>query len=187
MEDEVKIQYVGFGTRILVNIIDFILLIPIIFVYQFIMKLSLESRSVLPITIYYIILYLYLIFMVVRFGGTPGRLILKTKIINVNGEKLSVMQAVLRLITYTPSSIAFILSIQIVINQINIEGLQGKEIVEFYKLNKESNIFNSIGSVLLLIDILWILFNKKKRALHDYLAGSYVVYKNKTTDKKQIK
>ncbi len=56
--------------------------------------------------------------------------------------------------------------------------------MEFYKLNKESNIFNSIGSILLLIDILWILFNKKKRALHDYLAGSYVVYMDKTKDKK---
>jgi uncharacterized RDD family membrane protein YckC len=184
MEEEVKIQYVGFWTRILVNIIDIILLIPIIFVYQFIMKLSLESRSVIPITIYYIILYLYLIFMMVRFGGTPGRLILKTKITNVNGEKLSVLQAFLRLITYIPSSIAFIVSIQFVINQINMEGLQGKEIMEFYKLKKESNIFNSIGSILLLIDILWILFNKKKRALHDYLAGSFVVYKDKTMDKK---
>jgi uncharacterized RDD family membrane protein YckC len=26
-----------------------------------------------------------------------------------------------------------------------------------------------------LIDVLFILFNKKKRAMHDYIAGSYVV------------
>ncbi|AIQ14321.1 RDD family protein [Paenibacillus durus] len=184
MEEEVKIQYVGFGKRILISIIDIIMFIPIIYVYQFIMKLSLEGRSILPITIYYISLNLYLTFMVTRFGGTPGRLILKAKITNISGEKLSVMQAFLRTITYIPSSIAFIVSVQLVINQLNSAGLQGKEIMEFYSLHKESNIFDFVGSIVVFIDILWILFNKKKRALHDYIAGSYVVYKGKMIDKK---
>jgi hypothetical protein len=69
------------------------------------------------------------------------------------------------------------LGVQEAISHVGDLAYMGMSSNEIYKIIKEHNTFSNILSIFALIDPFCIVINKSKRAIHDYIAGSYVVSK----------
>ena len=110
-----------------------------------------------------------------KYGQTIGKMITRVKVLDVSEERhLTIQQACMRefmLILYIPFSIYIYV-------QIAFYG-QSEEITL-----QESPWFFYFGVVLLawaFLEIVSMLFNKKRRAVHDFIAGSVVVKTNSLT------
>jgi len=180
--------YAGFFIRILSGLIDWIINILFISINFFIMLIIKKNQNLMS---YFIILeiitilfqYIYYILIPQKFGGTFGKLILGIKIIKLNNQNIGFKESFLRY-------------------SINILWYIYDAIIKIYIIANSSNeLFNSFGSytewsnylenskpkisIIALIFInLWIfseyivlLFNKKRRGLNDYIAGTVIINK----------
>lgn len=102
-------------------------------------------------------------FLIVRFGGTPGKLILGLRVVDGNGNYLSPVGAVKR-------------------DSLNILLCMPLDLwLQWTGTDKASDlkslVLTNLTGLILFVDVLGVAFNKRKRALHDFIAGSYVVTK----------
>ncbi|MDP4182675.1 MAG: RDD family protein [Bacillota bacterium] len=162
INQEFQYKYIGFWKRVLAILIDIIFLIPIAILYLKTYKYFVSHKMIAPVLIYYILIYAYHIFFITKYGGTPGKLLTKIKIVNKNCENLSIKQVLLR---YSPQILGTLIFL----------------IMNFYNLNSEQNkvlkLINSLIGYFTMADVLVIVFDNKKRAIHDYIAGSFVISK----------
>ncbi|MBB6218716.1 putative RDD family membrane protein YckC [Anaerosolibacter carboniphilus] len=165
-----EVEYVGFWKRVLASILDIIILSPVLFFYMKHYIYFMENKLFLPVLLYTILSYCFQVFFQVRYGGTPGKLITKIRIVNDNGQYISVLQSLTRL---SPQLVSTILSF----------------IANFFILNGVVNrillLIVNLFTFFFLIDVLAVVFNKKKRAIHDYIANTYVVTKQSLNEVKE--
>lgn len=131
-----------------------------------------------------IFFFWYNTYIVKKYGGTPGKLLLRIKIVKIEGADIGYKEAIIRY------SIDFFF---LVVTWIII-------ITVFYKITdsdyytlewqaRSSFINSKIPSkynIIFMLEILWIasefvvmLTNTRRRAIHDFLAGTVVVHKAK--------
>lgn len=90
-------DFIGFWKRVLATILDLlIILIPAVIVYWIFNSLAISLHSEIPIILEYIFFVVFDVFMIVRFGGTPGKLVLKMKIVNQQGNIPTLKEALIR-------------------------------------------------------------------------------------------
>ncbi|WP_310831714.1 RDD family protein [Paenibacillus pedocola] len=164
-------DYVGFWQRVLISLLDFLILaIPAYFLNRWAVSAAEQYHSGIPLWIQWVLLTLFNIFMVVRYGGTPGRLVLRTRIVNERGEYPTVKQAFIR---YTFYLINSLLGVIVTAGDGSVSGVD----------NYYSNwvplciALVQIVSLVILIDCLIIVFSRRNRAFHDVMADTYVVKK----------
>jgi uncharacterized RDD family membrane protein YckC len=170
-----EIKFIGFWRRVIIQLIDFITFIPIVYLYNLSVNLSINMESIIPYVIYWIIVYLYFIIMISYFGGTPGKLIMKVRITDRNGGNLSILSSIKRISVYLLFSIVQILIFQQGIHE-SIDQQQVSNYINNYSGKYE--IFNVLVGLLFIIDSMFIAFNKQKRAIHDLWANSFVIHKD---------
>ncbi|MCX8210517.1 MAG: RDD family protein [Lewinella sp.] len=115
-------------------------------------------------------------------GGTPGKLVLKMKVIGKEGMPLSWGQAIMR---YLPWLVGAIFNIYITYNVFQIPGIdqadgfmEYTQMVQEYQLDNGGAIMSVVQSLIgfiPLISAFFIFGNKQKQAAHDILAETYVV------------
>ncbi|MBN2613824.1 MAG: RDD family protein [Bacteroidales bacterium] len=170
--------FVGFWKRVLIKIVDSMIALAFLPLINTILIFSLNKRTIVPIILSSFLFIIIQIFLVTKYGGTIGKLLLRVRIINSNGEYLNVEKAILRDLPYIFISGLSIIPYYMVLNGINdqLEISSYKQIVfllsihasSFYKYYYLINLF-------VIVDVLTVAFNKKKRAIHDFIAGSFVV------------
>ena len=173
--------YAGFWRRFGAFWLDFLFLMPWTLLSLYI---SNQGRLYILYTLVpsYLIFFLYHIYTVKRWGGTPGKLLTKIKIIRKNGQKAGWREAILRHAV-----------------QLGLGLLLMGPFISFH-LNMSDEQFGSLSyierSTLMMASIpitfklltwannIWIwsefivlLCNKRKRALHDFVAGTVVIKK----------
>lgn len=117
-----RYEYASFGARLLALIIDVILLVIIAFVVGMVagmlglidleaMQLAQEKGEITTFEVVWnIVTTIAFIAMWVVWAGTPGKLLLKLKILDAEtGNKISVVQAIIRYFMYIPSTIVLFL------------------------------------------------------------------------------
>jgi uncharacterized RDD family membrane protein YckC len=160
--------FVGFWKRVLAHLIQVsILCIPSVYAYRYLIVQSSKTGSLMPFVIYWIFYFAFSVFLMVRYGGTVGKLVLRLRIVDNRGQYLSIIRSIIRLSPYILYTIVYTLSLNGVITGGNLSHTKG-----IY------DAFDAIVGLIFFIDVIVILFNRKKRAIHDFLAGSYVVTKN---------
>lgn len=113
-------------------------------------------------------------------GQTPGMRIAKIKIIRVSDHQLiSIKQAIIRefpgLVSSWLSVIVFSISFVLIFRFVPTGDLEASAIPTYEEINR--NFFN-IGNWLWLVGIvnyLFILFNRSRRTVTDFIAGTMVV------------
>lgn len=171
-EADRPVHYVGFWRRVLMGLVEMLVMsIPFVFLYRTSINISVSTGSIIPFIIYWILLYSFLIFMVVRYGGTPGKLIMKARIVNEEGNYISLSKAIVRMGFYIVNSLVLVLILQEAITAHIDKDLISKF---FNDYEGQYYLLRTLLGFVILIDGLYVLINKKKRALHDLLAGSYV-------------
>ncbi|MRN51717.1 RDD family protein [Paenibacillus monticola] len=165
-------DFVGFWKRVLITLLDgAILIIPALLLNRLSSSLADFWQSEIPLIIPWIFYLCFDVLLVSRFGGTPGRLILRTRIVNAEGNYPSLKQAVLRDCFYIVSSVLAII--------VNLGEHPYTVISRNLSLwADQATVLNFILSWVIVIDSLFIVFTVRNRALHDMIAGTYVVYKS---------
>ncbi|MCP4610089.1 MAG: RDD family protein [Planctomycetes bacterium] len=177
--------FAGFWKRVLAALIDAAIGLAFMPVAIPLMTWSITHRNILPEALRALVWTLIWLWLVVRFGGTPGKLIIGIRIVDIKGSFLSWGRAVRRIIFP---------SLTITINSYlemwkasssYPESIPHSTFLEVSRLmNEYGQPFATIAMILgfaVYLDIGVILTNRQKRALHDFIAGSYVITKRSYT------
>jgi uncharacterized RDD family membrane protein YckC len=176
---DTPIKYAGFWKRFLAFVIDFVVLMPLIFVGVYLSGKTQWYFALWLIPSAIIGLW-FGVYLVNRYGGTPGKLLLKIRIRMLDGSPITKKAAFLRY------SVIFVLSTsQSLIFAVAALGIPADAYFNPSFLERSKAILANVGTTYTLLDValqLWVfgefvvmLFNERKRAAHDYMAGTIVV------------
>lgn len=177
--DDATPTFVGFGPRLGAALLDILIMIPITGAAVY---FSVFSPN---INFYFILLFASFLYKPVcekMLGGTPGKLLLKQKVVGKEGAALSWGQAIMR---YLPWLVGGLFNAYMQYYIFQIPGLEDADgFVEYGQIVQEFQIENggtimslvqSVIGLLPLISAVFIFGNKQKQAAHDILAETYVV------------
>lgn len=156
-------KYNTFGGRLIAIIIDSIILWPITFIEAYYEDTTDRGLFITISTLSSFIIILYFAVLHAKYGQTIGKKIMRIKITDIDevtplGFKRSMIRELPWIIT----------SVVIVIYSIAQPDLN--------RLKLDYNSWMSIASISwMIIELITMLSNQKRRALHDYLAKSVVI------------
>jgi len=173
--------YAGFWRRLGAFLVDALILSPSIFLIIYINNAGRLNYlyTLIPSHIFYIF---YGVYCVKRWGGTPGKLICKIKIININGNPVGWKEAILRYIVDFIFSVISSIGMIIVILGMTDYQYTSMTFLERSKwMTNHMPFWYTLNEYLLQIwmwsEFIVLLLNKRKRALHDFIAGTVVIKK----------
>jgi len=125
------------------------------------------------------------VYLVKRYGGTPGKLLLKTRIALVDGSPVTMKAAFLR------HSVLFVLSgltsVALLIGTLSMTDETYFSLGYVARAQQIVALAPSWYTVVHVLLQIWIwgefvtmLFNKKRRAVHDFIAGTVVVRRHRS-------
>jgi len=175
-------EYIGFWKRVLAALIDAIIGLALMPITIPMMQFCFAHKTIIPELVFSILWTVLWMWLIVKFGATPGKMVIKARIINSNGEFLNWDKAFLRMLFP-----GLLISINSHLQQWQTMNTLPTEtsIDSFLEIGQAMNqygqpfaMFGTFLALTIYIDVLVILFNKRKRAIHDFIAGSYVVTKD---------
>ena len=176
-----KLKFASFWQRAGAAIIDMLLLGPFVYPVMQLNYSHLANGRAWAILAFPIVSTLLFLWMVVRFGGTPGKMVLGLRIVDSEGEFLSVARAVRRISPDLFWMINFSVMVWLV-SQSFIGFAGDPDIIEYAETFKKyggvSWKINEAQKWYIWLDIGTVPLNRRRRAIHDFLAGSYVVSKD---------
>lgn len=166
---EIEQKYRTFWPRFWAALLDGAALAPIVWLEQLIWNnttsaFALGSWALLAQIIY----FFYYIGFLYKYGQTPGKMAMGVLVLDYKNQKLSFTQAILRnivLVLLAPVTLV------IVYNNLAEGNIANRGLGDL-----ESMLW--IGVVMMIwgvLEMITMLFNKKRRAIHDYIAGTVVV------------
>jgi uncharacterized RDD family membrane protein YckC len=173
--------YAGFGPRLASLLLDFVIMVPIVFFVLYINSLA-KNYFFYTIIPNFLFGLWYNIYLPKKYGGTPGKLILGMQIIKLDGKPIEWKEAIMR------HSVLLILTVFSSI--LMIDAVLKADDATYSNLSwlQQSQYLMSLSPVLFMLyswaSNIWIysefivlLTNPRKRAVHDYIAGTVIVKK----------
>lgn len=126
------------------------------------------------------------VLLVYRFGGTPGKLLLDTRITMVDGRRVTLTAACIRYFveffftTAVACGIA-LAALKLSDTQYLAIGRSGRYHVIETLTPSWYHIVSILGQIWVWSEVVTMLFNSKRRAIHDYMAGTVVILRDLTT------
>ena len=175
-----SLRYAGFGPRLGSLLLDVIIMLPL-------SALAFWADGHYRLfSVYYLIpgtLFglFYGVYLVRRFGGTPGKLIVGIRIRKLDGEPVGYHEAFLR---YLPDAIlGLLMSIALVFPLFHMSDSEYQSLAVMERAKRMVELAPSWYKPLHWIQTAWVLgelivllTNRKRRALHDFIAGTVVVH-----------
>ncbi|MBI1925718.1 RDD family protein [Candidatus Poribacteria bacterium] len=161
-------KYQTFGQRFLAGIVDALVFLPLTPLYFYIYSPSRDYRLVIAYMILTFPLgWVYTIWMHGKYGQTLGKMALKVKVMDAVEQPITYRHALIReAIPLALSLITLTISIFDIIEIKKYDAMQQSQ--HFMWLN-----WVSVGW--LLLEVTTMFTNGRRRAFHDYLAGTVVV------------
>lgn len=172
--------YAGFWPRALSTTADKAVLTALGYLLSFSRSYSLVHYWVVSI-LGYLLYRLYSIGCVALWGQTPGKALVKIKVMDLNGEPIGWGRSLLRNSVEALLSLWFlVLEIQ-TLNDISSAQLSAVAIPDraefiFHRLPETAEVITHILQAFVLSEFVIIFLNKRKRAIHDYIAGTVVIH-----------
>ena len=128
----------------------------------------------------------YSVYLVQRFGGTPGKLIMDLRITKLDGSRVGFREAALRCL---PSFVfAECLAFGSIYASLHMTDIENQGLSFMARAARRTELAPQWSRACDFTNNIWtwsefvvLLTNKKKRALHDFLAGTVVVRNRLTT------
>jgi uncharacterized RDD family membrane protein YckC len=171
--------YAGFWRRLGALLLDFVITLPITA-----LVLSTAGLYRLFYLYYFVpgILFslFYSVYLVRRFGGTPGKLLAGLQIRKVDGTEIGYREALLR---YLPEAVLNCL-LQIALIS-SVIAMTDSEYISLGFLDRAQRMVelapawrgpvNVLNQIWIWSEFVVMLTNRKRRALHDFIAGTVVI------------
>ena len=121
------------------------------------------------------------VYLVKRYGGTPGKLLLKIKIAKIDGRDVGYKEAMLRYVVLFIITIAMsIAMIMVTLEMTDAEyfsmGWQKRALYMAERAPSWYSLVNIAMNVWIWSEFITMLMNKKRRAIHDFIAGTVVIH-----------
>jgi len=177
---EAELIYVGFWKRLAAYALDFAILIPYALLTKQLIYTS-RSAYLANLVIGTIIAIIFEVYLVKRFGGSPGKIIMRIRIAKLDGNKVGYREARIRY------SVAFFIStLSSVALLMSLFGMSELDYGKFASLKTSVRSLEASapawyqplqigGAIWIYSEFLVLLTNRKRRALHDFMAGTVVI------------
>jgi uncharacterized RDD family membrane protein YckC len=176
----VELIYVGFWRRVAAYALDLVILVPYALVAR---QLIYASRTAYLVNLILgtIIALIFEVYLVKRYGGSPGKLIMGIRIARLDGSKVGYRDAVIRY------SVLFLINALLSVALLmSLYGMSDVEYAAFTSAQAHVKALEAgapawyqpvqiAGAVWAYSEFLVLLTNKKRRALHDFMAGTIVI------------
>lgn len=173
------LRYAGFWPRLGALLLDMLIMLPLSALVFW------GSERYRLFDLYYLIPgtlfgFFYGVYLVRRFGGTPGKLVVGVRIRKVSGEPVGYREALLR---YLPEFLLGTLTyIALVISVLHISDTEYHSLSVMERAKRMVDLAPPWYTPLQIVQNVWVwgelivlLTNRKRRALHDFIAGTVVV------------
>lgn len=178
------IIYPGLGRRFVAALIDGALFMAIGFVALKIGNLG-RLIFIYALITNALLYFLYNVYLLSQHGATIGKMALGIKVVKINGQKVGIISASLRYIIVVilqlfRIAIPAVALLKMTDQQFHSMGLLDRAGWMAENAPDWGTLVITIRCAWWLCDILFLFCNKRKRALHDYIAGTVVVDKQCT-------
>lgn len=174
-------RFANFGPRLGAALLDFICVLPIIGASTY---FTIFAPSLMGVLAVGVLSMLYKPGFEKIYGATPGKMMLKLKVVAKEGEPITWGQAIMR---YTPWLIGAVFSLYVTSLVFQIPGLEDVDgFMEYSQLIAEYqaeggmsstlSVLQSLLGFLPLVSALFMLGNARRQAAHDTLAETYVIH-----------
>lgn len=170
-------KYAGFWKRISSILIDGLVFSPFLLLRFWLDSVSRTTALVAAVT-YIILVATYDIWFVAKYGQTPGKMAVGIKIVKTDGQAVSWKEAILRhsvnIIFAIINGVVLCYAITKIPEPEYISlswKARNQRIYEFYPVW-----ITTLTHIWVWSEVVVLLFNKKKRALHDFIAGTVVIH-----------
>ena len=181
------VQWRGFWLRPLAYLID---MVPLVLLTVGLVFLAVATKSRFLLCVAYILLLTYKPLMESYYGATLGKMACGLKVVNKQGENLSLIAAYVRFLPF----FAF-LAIGFFENLGLFSTPEFKNASEYYELlfawrknqgDETLGIFRELLNWIIFFECLMAAFTHRQRALHDMIAGSFCVSRTRSSGKRRI-
>jgi|ERR1017187_4240231 uncharacterized RDD family membrane protein YckC len=176
-----SLRYAGFWPRLGALLLDLLIMMPIIA-----LTFWGETRYRLFALYYFVpstlVGLFYSVYLVRRFGGTPGKLIVGIRIRKLDGGPVGYREAFLR---YLPDFVFTLLtSVALILPLLQMTDGEYQSLAFVERTMRIAKLAPSWYKPLQIVQQVWVwgelvvlLTNSKRRALHDFIAGTVVVHR----------
>ncbi len=184
--NNVELKYAGFWKRLASILIDAAIFAPVMLLRMWLDSIS-SNAGIIGVVAYCAIITTYEVWFVAKHGQTPGKMAVGIKIVKVDGSPVAWKEALLRdsvnigfatvYLIFTCNAIVQIPDAEYVSLSWTARNVRVYELYPSWMgwANTLSNIW--VGS-----EVIVMLFNKKRRALHDFIAGTVVIRMEKRVE-----
>lgn len=174
-----QFEYVGFWKRVLALLVDAVVGFAMLPVDIRMSLFCYEHRTLVPAVLVTALgIAFFDVFLVVKFGGTPGKLLLGMRVVNGRGQFVSVTAALMR---HSWGLVLIVLNWLLAAHVFSALPISANP-QDYSELKRVATAYGGIWYwirhawlFVFYVDVLVILMNEKKRALRDFIAGSYVI------------
>ena len=170
LDPELTVEFAGFWIRVGAAILDGLIFVPLI-AFEIYNKLTLHSIPLMLLGT--VLMMIYKPYLEYSRGATIGKSLVGVKVVNTEFGPLTLDQAIIR---YIPWAISAILGILINFAYYNADEL-AESFMEIGLVTQDSfwNTFNGLYSLVFLVIVIWVAFDKRKQGLHDKIAETYCI------------
>jgi len=173
-----ELEFVGFGKRVQVVLLDLLVCLPFLFVSHWVQQWSFRVWSPVPTLVCSSVQVAVWIWCISRLGGSPGKLLMKMKVVDRQGKYLSLAGSLIRNWDGLLNVVLLALDFAIIFSAEapTIRPQSSSEMADYFM--EHETIYGRIQFAMAfytILDVLVVRFQAQKRAIHDLLAGSYVV------------
>jgi uncharacterized RDD family membrane protein YckC len=178
--------YAGFWRRCGAALIDYLLFVPVVVISQYVASISM-SIAMVSTVFSSLVFYLYILYFHYKFGATIGKAAVGIRLTLPDGRKIGLKQAMVRSSVDIALGLCAVVAVVIAIS---------KAVPDIYLTagwQARGNYLNTLhptwGETLTIVSAVWfyselfvVLLNKRKRAIHDFMAGTVVVKQEYAVD-----
>ncbi len=167
-------RYDTFWPRFFAAIIDGLILLPVGLLLASAQNASLPIVAYAALVLDQAVMFAYSIYLHGTYGQTIGKWLMKVQVLNIDETRLIMRQAFLRDRIGVSLAVVYLLfAIAPVFSGVSPRSREFGE-------HMPSLIWN-VGLVTFALEVITMLTNAKRRALHDFIAGSVVVRRSNST------
>jgi uncharacterized RDD family membrane protein YckC len=173
--EEPQYQYVGFWPRLGALFIDGIILVVVNWLLG--LPLAALEGQLIPMIVMVAIPLLYNVLFEYRFGATPGKMLLKIKIVNYQLQPPTISNVLLRNIIYICMQFLSLgRDLWNYFNNASSTDLIYDDVSDLFALGLTiATLFMILPIAVYLVELVFLLTDPKFRALHDRIGKTYVV------------
>lgn len=173
-------RYAGFWRRLFANFVNVLVFVPVIALHLWLVSLSWTLALLLLWPIAFLFSG-YTVYFHARWGQTLGKMAARIRVVQTDGFPLSWKDASIRSAVDIAFSTAMAVGITIALLGVppgEYESLaRAERASRLACLNPVADWVDHAYDVWFWGEVIVLLFNRKKRALHDFMAGTVVIHK----------